>query len=258
MIHATAIIDPAAKLADKVSIGAYSIIGADVEIGEGTVIGPHVVVQGPTVIGKHNRFFQFSSVGEEPQDLKYDGEPTRLEIGDNNTFREFCTLNRGTPGGGNLTKIGSDNLFMAYCHVAHDCMVGNHIVIANNTALAGHVVVNDHARLGGFTLVHQFAELGTACFTSMGSVINKDVTPYTLVSGNYAKAIGINKVGLERSGMDKDTIRALHQSFRALLYARKPREQALQDIAPLLEQFPEVKTFVEFVQNSERGVVRSR
>lgn len=258
MIHTTAIVDPAAKIADNVEIGAYSIIGPDVEIGSGTVIGPHVVVNGPTVIGKDNRFFQFSSVGEEPQDLKFDGEPTRLEIGDRNTFREFCTLNRGTPTGGNLTKIGNDNLFMAYCHVAHDCIVGNNIVIANNTALAGHVIVEDHARLGGFTLVHQFTRLGTSCFTSMGSVVNKDVTPYTLVSGNYAKAIGINKVGLARSGMPKETIRALHKSFRTLLYARKPREEGLAEVAPLVEEYAEVKVFVDFVTNSERGVIRSR
>jgi UDP-N-acetylglucosamine acyltransferase len=258
MIHATAIIDPTAKIADNVEIGAYSIIGADVEISSGTVVGPHVVIKGPTVIGQDNKFFQFSSVGEEPQDLKFDGEPTRLEIGDRNTFREFCTLNRGTPTGGNLTRIGHDNLFMAYCHVAHDCMVGNNIVIANNTALAGHVIVGDNARLGGFTLVHQFTRLGTSCFTSMGSVVNKDVTPYTLVSGNYAKAIGINKIGLERSGMPKETIRALHKSFRTLLYARKPREEALAEVAPLVEQFPEAKTFVDFVTNSERGVTRSR
>lgn len=258
MIHATAIVDPAAKIAENVEIGAYSIIGADVEIGAGTVIGPHVVIKGPTVIGQENKFFQFSSIGEEPQDLKFDGEPTRLEIGDRNTFREFCTLNRGTPTGGNLTKIGSDNLFMAYCHVAHDCIVGNNIVIANNTALAGHVIVEDYARLGGYTLVHQFTRLGTSCFTSMGSVVNKDVTPYTLVSGNYAKAIGINKVGLERSGMPKETIRALHKSFRTLLYARKPREEALTEVAPLVAEFKEAKAFVDFVINSERGVVRSR
>ena len=258
MIHSTAIVDPAAKIAEGVEIGAYSIIGPDVEIGSGTVVGPHVVIQGPTVIGKDNKFFQFSSVGEEPQDLKFDGEDVRLEIGDRNTFREFCTLNRGTPGGGGLTKIGSDNLFMAYCHVAHDCIVGDHIVVANNTALAGHVIVENHVKLGGFSLVHQFTHLGEACFTSMGSVINKDVTPYTLVSGNYANAIGINKVGLERSGMPKETIRALHKSFRALLYARKPREEALEEIAPLIEEFEEVRKFVDFVKNSERGVARSR
>ena len=258
MIHATAIIDPTAKLAKNVEIGAYSVIGADVEIGEGTVVGSHVVINGPTIIGKQNKFYQFSSIGEEPQDLKFDGEATRLEIGDRNKFREFCTVNRGTPGGGDLTKIGSDNLFMAYCHVAHDCMVGNNTVIANNTALAGHVIVEDHVKLGGFSLVHQFTRLGTSCFTSMGSVINKDVAPYTLVSGNYAKAIGINKVGLERSGMPKETIRALHKSFRALLFTKKPREEALDEVAPLVAQFPEAKIFVDFVINSERGVVRSR
>lgn len=258
MIHPTAIIDPAAKLGENVEVGAYTVIGPDVEIGDGTWVGSHVVIHGPTKIGQENRIFQFSSIGEEPQDLKYDGEPTRLEIGDRNKIREFCTLNRGTPTGGGLTKIGSDNLFMAYCHVAHDCIVGNDIVVANNTALAGHVVVEDGVKLGGFTLVHQFCKLGTSCFTSMGSAINRDVTPYTLVAGNYANAIGINKVGLERSGMPKETIRALHKAFRTLVYARKSREEALLEVAPLAEEFAEVKTFVDFVKNSERGVVRSR
>lgn len=258
MIHETAIIDPAAQLGESVEIGAYSIIGADVVIGDGTIIGPHVVVSGPTKIGKNNRFFQFNSIGEDPQDLKFDGELVRLEIGDGNTFREFCTINRGTPGGGGLTKIGNDNLFMAYCHVAHDCIVGNDIVVANNTALAGHVIVHDHVKLGGYSLVHQFTHLGESCFTSMGSVINKDVTPYTLVSGNYAKAIGINKIGLERSGMSKATIRALHKAFRTMLYSRKPREEALTELAEVIAEYDEVKKFIDFIQQSERGVVRSR
>ncbi|MGM0562739.1 MAG: acyl-ACP--UDP-N-acetylglucosamine O-acyltransferase [Pseudomonadota bacterium] len=258
MIHETAIIDPSADLADNVEIGAYSIIGPDVKIGTGTVVDAHVVIKGPTTIGCDNRFYSFSSIGEEPQDLKYRGEATRLEIGDRNKVREFCTFNRGTEEGGGLTKIGSDNLFMAYCHVAHDCLVKNEVVVANNTALAGHVTVEDGAKLGGFTLVHQFCHLGTHCFTSMGSAINRDVTPYTLVAGNYANAIGINKVGLKRGGMDEEVIKALHKAFRALVYAKKRREESRRAIEPLIEQFPEVRTFVEFVENSERGVVRSR
>lgn len=258
MIHSTAIIDPKAELDSSVSVGAYSVIGPDVRIGANTVIESHVVVKGPTTIGENNHFYQMSSIGEAPQDLKFDGEPTELIIGDNNRIREFCTLNRGTPTGGAVTRIGNDNLLMAYCHVAHDCDVKNNTVIANNTALAGHVVVNDNARLGGFTLVHQFTELGSYCFTSMGSVINQDVTPYTLVSGNYAKAIGINKVGLERSGMSKETLRALHKAFRTLLFTRKPRALALEEVQPLVTEFAEVKDFVEFIERSERGVVRSK
>ncbi|EDY85940.1 acyl-(acyl-carrier-protein)-UDP-N-acetylglucosamine O-acyltransferase [gamma proteobacterium HTCC5015] len=258
MIHETAIVASSARIAEGVSIGAYSVIGDDVVIGAGTVIDNHVVIKGPTVIGRDNHFYSFSSIGEEPQDLKYQGEPTRLEIGDRNKVREFCTFNRGTEEGGGLTKIGSDNLFMAYCHVAHDCWVKDQVVVANNTALAGHVTVENGAKLGGFTLVHQFCHLGSQCFTSMGSAINKDVTPYTLVAGNYANAIGINKIGLKRAGMSEDTVKALHKAFRVLVYSKKSRDEALETLAPLIEQHAEVREFVEFVQNSERGVVRSR
>lgn len=258
MIHPTAVIDPTAHIEDGVTIGAYATIGANVSIASGTVVGPHVVIQGPTKIGQNNHFFQFSSIGEAPQDLKFDGEETYLEIGDRNTIREFCTLNRGTSFGGHYTKIGNDNLIMAYCHIAHDCILGNHIVMTNNTALAGHVVVEDHVKLGGYTLVHQFSKLGYSSFTGMAAVINKDVTPYTLVSGNYAKAIGINKIGLKRSGMDDAIIRALHTAFRKLLYSKKSQEQALSEVAGLAEEYPEVKRFVEFIENSERGVVRSK
>lgn len=258
MIHSTAIVHPKAELHPSVSVGPYSIIEEGVTIGANTVIESHVVIKGPTTIGENNHIYQMSSIGEAPQDLKYDGEPTQLIIGDDNCIREFCTFNRGTPTGGGKTVIGSHNLFMAYCHVAHDCHVKDNVIIANNTALAGHVLVNDYARLGGFTLVHQFTELGRSCFTSMGSVVNKDVTPYTLVSGNYANAVGINKVGLERSGMSKDTIRALHKAFRILLFARKPRAEALAEVQPLVDATPEVKEFVDFIESSERGVVRSK
>lgn len=258
MIHSTAVIDPSAKIAEGVTIGPYTTIGADVSIDSGTVIGPHVVIQGPTKIGKDNHFFQFSSIGEAPQDLKFEGEKTYLEIGDRNTIREFCTLNRGTSVGGYYTKIGNDNLIMAYCHIAHDCILGNDIVMTNNTALAGHVIIEDKVKLGGFTLVHQFSRLGYSCFTGMAAVINKDITPYTLVAGNYAKAIGINKIGLKRAGMSDDVIKALHTAFRKLLYAKKSREDALSEVSELVDQFPEVRKFVEFIENSERGVARSK
>lgn len=258
MIHPSAVIDSSAQIEDGVTIGAYTTIGANVSIASGTVIGSNVVIQGPTKIGKDNHFFQFSSIGEAPQDLKFDGETTYLEIGDRNIIREFCTLNRGTSFGGYYTKIGNDNLIMAYCHVAHDCILGDHIVMTNNTALAGHVIVEDHVKLGGYTLVHQFSKLGYSCFTGMAAVINKDVAPYTLVSGNYAKAIGINKTGLKRAGMEDAVIRALHTVFRKLLYSKKSQEQALNEVTDLISEYPEVKRFVKFIENSERGVVRSK
>jgi len=256
MIHQTAIIDPSAKIADDVEIGPYTIIGADVEIDSGTWIGPHVVINGPTKIGKENKIFQFASLGEQPQDLKYRGQPTRLEVGDRNTIREYVTFNRATEEGGGITRIGSDNLFMAYAHVAHDCQVGNHIVQANSASLAGHVEVGDHAILGGFTLVHQFTRIGAHSFSSMGSAVNRDIPPYVIVSGNYANAIGINKEGLKRRGFSTDSIRAIQNAFKLLVRSRKPREEVMMQVKPLAEQFPEVKAFVDFVEASERGIVR--
>ena len=256
MIHQTAIIDPSAKIADDVEIGPYTIIGADVEIDSGTWIGPHVVINGPTKIGKDNKIFQFSSLGEQPQDLKYNGQPTRLEVGDRNTIREYVTFNRATEEGGGITRIGSDNLFMAYAHVAHDCLVGNHIVQANSASLAGHVEVGDHAILGGFTLVHQFTRIGAHSFSSMGSAVNRDIPPYVMVSGNYAKPFGINKEGLKRRGFSVDSIRAIQNAFKLLVRSHKPREEVMKQVQPLVDQFPEVKAFVDFIEASERGIVR--
>lgn len=256
MIHQTAIVDPAAKIADNVEIGAYSIIGANVEIDSGTWIGPHVVINGHTKIGKDNKIFQFASIGEQPQDLKYKGDPTRLEIGDRNTIREFVTLNRATVEGGGITRIGNDNLFMAYVHVAHDCQVGNKIVFANSASLAGHVVVEDNAILGGFTLVHQFSRIGAHCMTSMGSAVNRDVPPYVIVSGNYAKPYGINKIGLKRRGFSDESIRAITNAFKLLVRSHRSREEVMEEVKPLAEKFPEVKRFVDFIKSSKRGIVR--
>ena len=256
MIHQTAIIDPTAKIADDVEIGPYTIIGADVEIGSGTWVGPHVVINGPTKIGKENKIFQFASIGEQPQDLKYDGQPTRLEVGDRNTIREYVTFNRATEEGGGVTRIGNDNLFMAYAHVAHDCRVGDHVICANSASLAGHVEVDDHAILGGFTLVHQFTRIAAHSFCSMGSAVNRDIPPYVIVSGNYAKAIGINKVGLKRRGFSDETIRAIQNVYKLLVRSRKPRDEVMQKVLPLAEKFPEVKGFVDFIEASERGIVR--
>ncbi len=254
MIHATAIIDPTAKLADDVEVGPYSVIGAQVEIGAGTVIGPHVVVMGPCTIGCDNRIFQFASVGEAPQDKKYNGEPTSLIIGDRNVIREYVTLNRGTVGDNSKTVIGSDNLFMAYCHVAHDCIIGDHCVFANTASLAGHVKVDDYAILGGFSGVHQFCHVGTRSFLGLGTIVSQDIPPYTTANGNRARVIAINKEGLKRAGFSPELISALHKSFRELLKSHAPKQNVYQSLEPLCAEFAEVQTFVSFIKNSKRGI----
>ena len=254
MIHDTAVIDSSAHIGSDVEIGAYSVIGAGVEIGAGTVIGPHVVIMGPTRIGRENRIFQFASVGEAPQDKKYRGEPTWLEVGDRNIIREYVTLNRGTDDGNGKTVIGNDNLFMAYSHVAHDCIVGSHTVFANAASLSGHVEVGDYAILGGFTSVHQFTRIGAKAFCGLGSVITQDVPPFSTAAGVRARVIGINKEGLRRKGFSPELIRALHKSFRELLKSKKSRQEAVDTLQPLCQQFPEVDEFVEFVRRSERGI----
>jgi len=256
LIHPGAIVDPAAKLGKNVSVGAFTIIGADVIIGDDCWIGPHVVISGPCVIGKENKIFQFASIGEAPQDLKYAGEPTLLEIGDRNVIREFATLNRGTVTGIGKTIIGCDNLIMAYCHVAHDCIVGNHVILANGASLAGHVEVGDYAILGGFTLVHQFSQIGSQSFCGMGSIIAKDVPPYSTVGGERARTVGINKEGLKRKGFSTEVIRALHKSYRLLFVSKATKVEALAELQPLIEQYDEVSQFTQFVINSKRGIAR--
>ena len=256
MIHQTAIIDATAKIASDVEIGPYSIIGADVEIESGTWIGPHVVINGPTKIGKNNKIYQFSSIGEDPQDLKFSGENSSLVIGDDNTIRENVTISRGTADGGGVTKVGSNNFIMAYVHIAHDCRIGNHIVFANSASCAGHVEIGDHAILGGFTLVHQFSKLGSHCFTSMGAIINRDVPPYVIVASNYGKAGGINKIGLKRKGYSDVVIRAILNTYKSLVRSKGSREQAMEEVSGLIEQYPEVKELTDFIENSKRGIVR--
>lgn len=256
MIHSTAIVDPSAHIAEGCEIGAYSIIGADVSIGAGTTIGPHVVIKGPTKIGVNNKIFQFASVGDDPQDLKYAGEVTQLEIGDGNTIREFTTINRGTEGGGGITRIGNDNLFMAYIHVAHDCQLGNNIVMANSASLAGHVSIGNYAILAGFACVHQFCEIGEHAFIGLNSVANRDVAPFTMAVGNYAEAKGINKNGLRRRDFSDDAIKALHHAYKVLIRTHGEREKAIAALADDASAFPEVARLVDFVRNSERGVVR--
>jgi len=256
MIHPTAIIDDTATIADSVSIGAYSVIGANVEIGEGSVLGPHVVVNGPTKIGKYNRIFQFASIGDVPQDLKYDNEPTRLEIGDRNTIREYVTLNRGTVDDEGVTRIGNDNLFMISCHVAHDCRIGNNVIVANAVALAGHVHVDDYAILGGYTTVHQFTRIGAHCFTGFATAIDRDVPPFFTVVGNRARAVGINKEGLKRRQFSEASIRAIQQAFKILVKSDCSHKIAMERIEQLAGEHPEVAQIRDFIESSKRGWTR--
>jgi len=256
MIHPTAIVDAGATIGDNVSIGAYSVIGAGVSIGVGTVIGPHVVIDGPTTIGKNNRIFQFASVGADPQDKKFHGEHVSLEIGDGNTIREFTTINRGTGDGGGITRIGHNNWIMAYVHIAHDCLVGSNTILANCASLAGHVHVGDHAILGGFSLIHQFCKIGAHAFTSMGSVINQDVPPYVTVAGSFAKPKGINSEGLKRRGFPSDRIMAIKRAFKTLYTAGLPLAEARAQIAEQSQTIDELKLLVEFIDASERSLLR--
>lgn len=254
VIDKTAIIDPSAKIANNVHIGPYSVIGADVEIGEGTWIGPHVVIQGPTRIGRDNKIFQFSSIGEEPQDLKYKGEKTLLEIGDRNMIREFCTLNRGTVQDNSLTRIGNDNLFMAYVHIAHDCMIGNHNIFANNASLAGHAIVEDYVNLGGFSGVFQFCRLGSYSFITTNSVVIKDVPPYVKVSGYYAKPYGLNTVGLQRRGFNSDTMLQLKRAYKIIYRNGLTVANAIDELRKM--NVPEVQPLIEFLETSKAGIAR--
>ena len=256
MIDPRAVIDPSACLADDVEVGPYAIIGPDVTIGPGCRIGPHVVIKGPTVIGRDNRFFQFSSIGEDPQDKKFNGEQTRLEIGDRNVFREHVTVNRGTVQDGGLTTIGDDNWIMVGVHIAHDCHVGNQTIFSNNASLAGHVRVEDHAILGGFTLVHQFCALGAHCFTAMGSVIPKDVPPYVLVSGHMAQPYGLNTEGLRRRGFSAQARQALQRAYKVIYKSGLTIAEARVRLAEMAEEAPEIAPLCEFLARSTRGIVR--
>lgn len=256
MIDARAIIDPQARLADGVSVGPFSIIGAGVEIGANTWIGPHVVINGPTRIGRDNKIYQFASLGDAPQDKKYAGEPTRLEIGDDNVIREYCTINRGTVQGGGVTRVGNDNWIMAYVHIAHDCHIGNHTIFANCASLAGHVSVQDYAILGGFTIVHQFCAIGANSFCAMGSVISKDVPPYVMVSGHMAKPHGINGEGLKRRGYDPQTLRCIREAYKIIYKSKLTLSQAIERLRLLGNECPEVIPLADFLASAARGIVR--
>jgi UDP-N-acetylglucosamine acyltransferase len=256
LIHPSAIIDPAALVDEGVDIGTFSIVGAGVEIGAGTRVGPHVVLKGPTRIGKDNQIFQFSSVGEDPQDKKYHGEVTRLEIGDRNVIREYCTIHRGTVQDQAVTHIGSDNLFMAYTHVAHDCVIGNHVIMANAASLAGHVHMADHVILGGFSLVHQFCKLGVHSFSAMGSVISRDIPPYVMVGGRPTRPHGINSVGLERKGYDADALRAIRKAYKLIYKSGLTLEDAIKSLDETAPETPAVSVMAEFLKNTERSIIR--
>lgn len=255
-VHATAIVEAGAQLAPDVEIGPYTVIGPHVEIGSGTRIGPHSVIKGHTRIGTGNVISQFVSLGDAPQDKKYSGEPTRLEIGNGNTIREFCTLNRGTEQGGGVTRIGSDNWIMAYVHVAHDCRIGNRTVLANNAQLAGHVPVDDDAILGGFTVVHQFCRIGAHSITGLGTIVLQDIPPYVKASGNPARPFGINVEGLRRRGFETNSITALKRAYRSLYRLGLTLDEARQVLAEQAQSSPEVGLLLEFVAAPGRGILR--
>ncbi|HEV7764933.1 MAG TPA: acyl-ACP--UDP-N-acetylglucosamine O-acyltransferase [Thermoanaerobaculia bacterium] len=253
----TAIIHPDASIASDVSIGPYAVIGQHVTIGAGTIIGPHVRIEGPTTLGERNRIIGQASIGTEPQDLKFRGERTELRIGNDNVFREFVTINRGTTGGGAITTIGNSNFFMAYAHVAHDCHVGSNTIFANNATLAGHVEVGDFATIGAFSAVHQFCRVGDQAFIGGGSICTQDVLPFVKTVGNRpAKTYGINTIGLERKGFSKETIDALQKAYRILTRAKLLQKDALDKIEAELGFVSEVRYFVEFIRTAKRGVIR--
>lgn len=255
-IHPTAIIDPKADLDSSVEVGAYSIIGPNVKIDKNTRIASHVIISDHTVIGKNNQIFQYSSLGEAPQDKKYKGEPTLLEIGDNNTIREFCTFNRGTVQDKGTTKIGNDNWIMAYVHLAHDCVIGNHTIFANNASLAGHVDVHDYAILGGFTLIHQFCKIGSHVITAVGSVVFKDIPPYVTAAGYDAKPHGINAEGLKRRGFSPEAILEVKRAYKTLYRNNLTLEEAKIELAEKAKKHLEINLLLDFLNVSTRGIVR--
>ena len=256
LIDLKAIVDSHAELADDVSVGPYSVIGADVKIGAGTVIGSHVVIKGPTSIGKENRIYQFTSIGEDPQDKKYAEEITRLEIGDRNTIREFTSMHRGTQQDNCVTKIGDDNLFMAYTHVAHDCIIGNNVIMANGASLAGHVHLNNNAILGGFTLVHQFTQVGQYSFAAMGSAITQDIPPFIMVGGKPTRPHGINSVGMERNGISTEDIRLIRNAYKIIYKMNLRLEDAIEKMEDMSSDSKQLTDMISFLRNVSRGILR--
>ncbi|MEN9864806.1 MAG: acyl-ACP--UDP-N-acetylglucosamine O-acyltransferase [Pseudomonadota bacterium] len=259
-IHATALVDSKAELAEDVEVGAYSIIGPHVQIGAGTRVGPHVVIDGHTKIGCDNTFFQFSSIGAAPQDKKYAGEPTRLEIGDRNVIREFCTFNLGTVQDIGVTRLGNDNWIMAYVHLAHDCQIGNHTVFANNAQVAGHVTVGDWVVMGGFSNVHQFCQIGSHAMVGMSTSLTQDVPPFVILNGNPAAAHGVNIEGLKRRGFSREHIQGVRQAYKLIYKSGLTLEQAREALLALagqnLEAAASLNMMHQFLGNITRGIVR--
>lgn len=259
MINQLAIIDKNAKIGNNVTIGPYTIIGKDVEIGDGTVIGPHVIIEGKTKIGKNNRIFQFAALGAEPQHLMYRGEDTTLEIGDNNTIREFCSIHRGTTQGHSITRIGNKNYLMCYVHIAHDCVLGNENVFANNASLAGHVEVGSYTVLSAFTKVLQFCLLGDYCFVGANTDINKDILPYIYAFGSAessTRVYGLNLVGLRRRGFSRETLISLKDAYNIIFRKNLTAEQAIQELEKMIVTCPEVQLFINMLKTSTKGIMR--
>ncbi len=256
LIDPRAIIDPSAKLAANVQVGPWTIIGPDVEIGEGTVIASHVVIKGPTVIGRDNKIYQFSSVGEDTPDLKYQGEPTRLIVGDRNVIREGVTIHRGTVQDRSETRIGNDNLLMAYVHVGHDSVIDNHCILVNNTALAGHVHVGDYAILSGYTLVHQYCHIAPYSFTAMGTAVGKDVPAFVTVAGNPAEARSMNFEGMRRRGFSPATVQALRRAYKLVYRSGLTVDEAVEQLTDSAAEHPEVALFRDSIRHSTRGITR--
>jgi UDP-N-acetylglucosamine acyltransferase len=256
VIDARAIIDPKAELDENVTVGPFAVIGPDVRIGKGTTIGPNTVIQSHTTIGNDNRIFQFASIGDAPQDKKYAGEPTRLEIGDRNVIREFTTLNRGTAQDAGVTRIGSDNLFMAYTHVAHDCVIGDHVIMANAASLGGHVTIEDWAILGGFSIVHQFCRIGAHSFSAMGTAIAKDVPPYIMVGGHPAQPHGINSEGLRRRDFSAEAIVQIKRAYKLIYKEKRKLSEAVAALRKMADEWPEIGRMYRFLEQSERSIVR--
>mgnify|MGYP001365514824 CR=1 FL=1 len=257
MIDSRALVDSDAKLGSDVSVGPWSIIEAGVELGDSTNIGPHVVIRGPTRIGRGTKIFPFCSIGDQPQDKKFDEDKeSRLEIGAGNVIREYCSINRGTEHGGGTTRIGDDNWIMAYCHIAHDCLVGSHTVFANNATLAGHVEIGDYVNLGGFTGVHQFCRIGAYSFTGIATAIVKDVPPYMMVAGNTAHVRGLNREGLKRHAFSSETINNLRQAYKILYRQKLTLDDALHCLDELAKDCDEVGKLADFIKTASRGIVR--
>jgi UDP-N-acetylglucosamine acyltransferase len=256
-VHPTAIIHPGAQLADDVTVGPYSLIGEYVELNAGTEVMSHVVIDGHTRLGENNRVFPYASIGLAPQDLKYNGEPTRVEIGEGNAIREFVTIHRGTAEGDGITRIGKHNLLMAYAHIAHDCQLGDNVIMANGASLAGHVVIQDHATVGAYTMIHQFCRIGAYSFLGSATLVNQDILPYSKTSApRPVEVYGSNRLGLERRGLSKEDLKDLEAAFRLLTRSKLNTTQALEAIAAKGFQSPHVKALVEFIKTSERGVTK--